>query len=109
MESLFPVITICGSSKFKEKHQEIAARLTLEGYIVLGMNLFNHAEDRQLDELTKDMLDRMHMAKIDMSTAIYVIDQGGYIGESTRNEIKYANDTGKTVYYMSSMGGFTVC
>ena len=39
---------------------------------------------------TKEMLDDMHKRKIDMADEIYVINVGGYIGESTRSEIEYA-------------------
>ena len=46
------------------------------------------------------MLDDMHKRKIDMADAIYVINVGGYIGESTRSEIEYAQRNGKIVYYL---------
>jgi len=46
------------------------------------------------------MLDNMHKRKIDMADAIYVINVGGYIGESTRSEIEYATKQGKTVMYL---------
>ena len=34
-----------------------------------------------------------------MADEIYVINVGGYIGESTRSEIEYAQKTGKAVHY----------
>ena len=46
------------------------------------------------------MLDDMHKRKIDMADAIYVINPGGYIGESTRNEIEYARRNGKEILYL---------
>lgn len=49
---------------------------------------------------TKEMLDDMHKRKIDMADGIYVINCGGYIGESTRSEIEYALAQGKTVRYL---------
>lgn len=45
------------------------------------------------------MLDDMHKRKIDMADAIYVINVGGYIGESTRSEIEYAKKHGKTIFF----------
>ena len=48
------------------------------------------------------MLDNMHKRKIDMADAIYVINVGGYIGESTKSEIEYALRNGKKVYYLES-------
>lgn len=41
------------------------------------------------------MLDDMHKRNIDMADSIYVINVGGYIGESTRSEIEYAQNHGK--------------
>ena len=46
------------------------------------------------------MLDEMHRRKIDMSDEIFVINVGGYIGDSTKNEIEYAKRKGKIVKYL---------
>ena len=43
------------------------------------------------------MLDEMHLAKIDMADEIFVINPGGYVGQSTSREIAYARSRGKTV------------
>ncbi len=97
----FPVITLCGSTRFKDQFLETQKRLTLEGNIVISVSLFGHSGD---DEVwtpgTKEMLDNMHKRKIDMADAIYVINVDGYIGESTRSEIEYATKQGKTVMYL---------
>ncbi len=42
----------------------------------------------------------MHKRKIDMADEIYVINVGGYIGESTRSEIEYAKKNGRAVNYL---------
>ena len=49
---------------------------------------------------TKEMLDDMHKRKIDMADEIFVINVGGYIGDSTRSEIEYAKAHGKKVKYL---------
>lgn len=46
------------------------------------------------------MLDDMHKRKIDIADEIFVIKVGGYIGESTRNEIAYAESQGIGVRYL---------
>ena len=51
---------------------------------------------------TKEMLDDMHLRKIDMADEIFVINVGGYIGESTKREIAYAEKTGKKVNYLEN-------
>ena len=80
---------------------EAQKRLTLEGNIVISVGLFGHSGDDEVwTEGTKEMLDKMHKRKIDMADAIYVINVGGYIGESTRSEIEYAIRNGKEVRYL---------
>ena len=51
------------------------------------------------------MLDLMHRAKIRMSRLVYVVNLGGYIGESTRGEIEYATEIGIPVEYDDASGG----
>ena len=97
----YPVITLCGSTRFKEQFLEAQKRLTLAGNIVISVGLFGHSGDDEVwIEGTKEMLDDMHKRKIDMADAIYVINVGGYIGQSTRSEIEYALNTGKEVRYL---------
>ena len=101
MVGQFPVITLCGSTRFKDQFIEAQKRLTLEGNIVISVGLFGHSGDDEVwTEGTKEMLDKMHKRKIDMADAIYVINVGGYIGESTRSEIEYALRNGKEVRYL---------
>lgn len=105
----YKVVTLCGSTRFKDAFMEAQKRLTLDGSIVISVGLFGHSGDEEvwdgMDEgalsATKKMLDDMHKRKIDMADEIFVIDVGGYIGESTRNEIDYARSCGKPVRYLS--------
>lgn len=101
MKGKYPVITLCGSTRFKEQFLEAQKRLTLEGNIVISVGLFGHSGDNEVwTEGTKQMLDDMHKRKIDMADSIYVINVGGYIGESTRSEIEYARKNGKAIQYL---------
>ena len=103
MVGKYPVITLCGSTRFKEQFLEAQKRLTLEGTIVISVGLFGHSGDEEVwKEGTKEMLDDMHKRKIDMADAIYVINVGGYIGSSTRSEIEYAKKQGKQVLYLEN-------
>lgn len=95
----YKVITLCGSTRFKEDFERVNRELTLAGNIVISVGCFGHAGDVFTDE-EKVMLDDIHKRKIDMADAIYVINKNGYIGESTRSEIKYAVMHGKQVIYM---------
>lgn len=81
----------------------VQEKLTLDGNIVLTPNFFNNIKKEEIDEKTKKMLDEMHKQKIDMSDEIYVINIGGYIGESTKKEIEYAKSRGKKISYLESI------
>ena len=89
---------------------EAQKRLTLEGNIVISVGLFGHSGDQEvwdgMDEgtlsKTKEMLDDMHKRKIDMADEIFVINVGGYIGDSTRSEIEYAKSHNKEVKYLEA-------
>ena len=101
MVGKYLVITLCGSTRFKEQFLEAQKRLTLAGNIVISVGLFGHSGDDEVwTEGTKEMLDDMHKRKIDMADGIYVINVDGYIGASTRSEIDYALAHGKTVEYL---------
>lgn len=97
----YPIITLCGSTRFKEEFLAIQKALTLLGFIVLTVGVFGHSGDTEaFDDGTKKMLDDMHKRKIDLSEAIFVINKDGYIGDSTRLEIEYAQEHNKTVLYL---------
>lgn len=97
----FKIITLCGSTKFKEQFIAEQKRLTLEGNIVISVGLFGHSGDHEAwAEETKEMLDEMHKRKIDLADEIFVINVGNYIGSSTKSEIDYANKTNKPVRFL---------
>ena len=99
----YKVITLCGSTRFKEQFLETQKLLTLEGNIVISVGLFGHSGDDEVwIEGTKQMLDDMHKRKIDMADEIFVINVNGYIGSSTKSEIEYALKTGKKVNYLEN-------
>ena len=106
----YKVVTLCGSTKFKDEFERVQKELTLKENIVISVGLFGHSGDDEVwegmteDTLTetKRMLDDMHKRKIDMSDEIFVINVGGYIGESTKSEIEYAKKTGKIVNYLEN-------
>lgn len=104
----YKVITLCGSTRFKDEFMKVQKDLTLKGNIVISVGLFSHSGDDEvwenMDEgtitKTKEMLVDMHKRKIDMADEIFVINVGGYIGDSTKSEIEYAIKTGKKVNYL---------
>ena len=95
----YKVITLCGSTRFKEDFERVNKELTLQGNIVISVGCFGHAGDVFTDE-QKIMLDDIHKRKIDMADAIYVINKDGYVGMSTQSEILYAALHDKEIMYM---------
>ena len=105
MVGKYKTVTLCGSTRFKEAFLQAQKRLTLEGNIVISVGLFGHSGDDEVwTEGTKEMLDDMHLRKIDLADEIFVINVGGYIGSSTQAEIEYAKRTGKPVRYLEIHG-----
>ena len=108
MAKKYKVVTLCGSTKFKDEFMKVQKDLTLKGYIVISVGLFGHSGDSEvwenMDEgtltKTKKMLDDMHKRKIDMSDEIFVINKNGYIGSSTASEIEYAKKHDKKINYL---------
>lgn len=106
----YKVITLCGSTRFKDEFLQVQKELTLQGNIVISVGLFGHAGDFEVWEnmnegtltKTKEMLDDMHKRKIDMADEIFVINVGGYIGDSTKSEIEYAKEHDKIVRYLEN-------
>ena len=95
------VVTLCGSLKFFDKIQEMSERLELENeYVVIGV--VPHVLNRDLTEDEKNLLGVLHRTKIDLSDAIFVVNVGGYIGESVKSEIAYAKEMGKEINYLEN-------
>ncbi len=101
------VVVLCGSTRFFDEFQEANYRLTMDGAIVLSVGFYPHAtaehghgEGVGHDSAQKVALDELHKRKIDMADEVHVLNVGGYIGESTRSEIEYAEAAGKPITYL---------
>jgi ribosomal protein S15P/S13E len=104
-EKQFPVVCICGSTRFEKETKEMAEQLTLAGQIVLMVNAWSkkdalHEPQNPKDLETKTMLDAIHKQKIRMADYVLVVNIGGYWGKSTQSEIDYAVKLGKPVKYV---------
>jgi len=107
------IICLCGSARFTEQMLVKQWELTKKGFIVLtwcvlpssyfdALNIedFAHIGDK---ENAKELIDEVHKRKIDLADEVFVINVGGYIGESTRSEIEYALNHGKPVNYLEDL------
>lgn len=93
------VITLCGSTEFKEYFEILRKKLTSEGHIVLGPELFADYGDAAELSAPK-MLAEMNKRKVAMSDEIFVVNVNGHIPPETIIEIALAEHLGKTVRYL---------
>lgn len=98
------IVCLCGSTRFVETFNEWRKRLTLEGKIVLSIELVlpqSSREDPQHNDYkVKQGLDELHLRKIDLADEVMILNVGGYIGESTKRELEYAKALGKVIKYL---------
>lgn len=99
MYDRYPVITLCGSTKYMDEFRLVERTLNLSGGIVISPGTFSQSECIPSDILTLEVMKRivdMHWQKIDMADAICIVHPS-YQGESTKNEIKYAKNHNKFI------------
>jgi hypothetical protein len=106
------IICLCGSTRFIELFAIKTWELECEGNIVLGCTLLPMWYCRVPSHFgeatgTKEQCDELHLRKIDLADEVLVLNVGGYIGESTRNEINYAMRQGKTIRYLEDHSNAT--
>lgn len=97
------IVCLCGSTRFMSAFFDAGWQYTLDGYIVLSVGVCKHADDHGAEALGGDVaerLDELHKRKIDLADEVFVLNVGGYIGDSTRSEIDYALEHGKPVAYL---------
>lgn len=101
------IVVLCGSTRFSEAYQHANLTETLKGFIVLTIGcdmkgdaaLFADKSPEELERI-KTNLDELHLCKIDMADIVYILNVGGYVGESTRREIAYARRLGKPIRWL---------
>lgn len=96
------IVTLCGSTDFKEEYERVNRILTLQGNIILSCGVFR--SDYPDIEKHRDTLQKVHRKKIDMSDGIVVINLGGYISPHTQEEIDYAKSKDKKIIYLENDG-----
>ena len=77
----YEVVTLCGSSRFKEDFIKVQEELTLKGAIVISLGIFSNLDKKyDLKNEQIEMLAEMHKQKMDVCDTVFVINKGGYIG-----------------------------
>lgn len=100
----WPIVTLCGSTKFKDSFIRAREIFTRGGWIVLGPEIYKHTDHQDLtDEEIQDLND-IHFSKIEMADVVFIVNEGGYIGEQTQKEIEWATELNKKIVYMEDKG-----
>lgn len=101
MRDIHPVITMLGSSKFKDDFIRESKRLTYEGNLVIPLILYweEDGQKASIPEIRAD-LDSICRQKVRLCDEVFVVNKDGYIGSSTRKSVEYAESLGKTVTFM---------
>src|ERR1022692_3975528 len=104
------IVCLCGSTRFVDEFNRQRKALTEAGEIVLSIEVVTtqaRKDDPQHADLAlKARLDELHKRKIDLADYVLVLNVDGYIGESTRGEIEYANEHGKPVRFLELADAF---
>lgn len=100
-----PIVCICGSTKFRKEFEQANFDLTIQGKIVVTVGCYPRDDDGNwnpniVSDQQKFGLDALHMHKILLCDEIFVVNVGGYVGESTAREIAFAKLSGKTIIYL---------
>ncbi len=89
------IVCICGSARFANEMRAASRELALRSAIVLAPVEMDESPGPE----QKGLLDALHRHKIDLADRVLIVNPGGYVGESTRSEIAYAEAAGKPVTY----------
>lgn len=93
------VICLCGSTRFKQAFHQAYAELSDAGNIVLSVSRLDPQHEEINDVITR-VWQEIHFRKIDLADEIFILNVGGYIGESLKKEIEYAIKIGKPIKYL---------
>jgi len=94
------VVTVCGSTRFKDATLEAIDMLEHRGHIALSVGSFMHADELEFPDEVKADLDALHKDKIRISDYVYVVNPNGYVGSSTKSEIQLARNLGLPVEFL---------
>jgi len=92
-------IAIIGSSKFKDQQMGIAQRETLLGNVVLITGFWHHVDKKPITDEQKARLDELSLYKVKIADEVIVVNPHGYVGQSTAEQIKFAEAQGKPISY----------
>lgn len=95
----YPIVALCGSTKFEHAFNHWSRFLTLLGCVVNTVSVFLDKRS-SIYAKVKNKLDQIHFQKIQMSSDVIVLNIDNYIGLSTWDEIFFSLANKKNVYFI---------
>lgn len=101
------VVVLCGSSRYIDVMAVCGWVIERDEHaICLGLHLLPGWYGAPPDHLAEsegvaEAMDALHLRKIDLADEVFVVNVGGYVGESTEREIRYALDHRKTIRWFT--------
>lgn len=103
------VVCLCGSTRFWRTFQQAGLSETMAGRIVLSIGAASGTDDEHFGNLPRDeydrvkeMLDQLHLRKVEMCDEVLILNVDGYIGQSTARELAHARKLGKVVRFLEA-------
>lgn len=98
------IVVLCGSTRFVDEFNRQRKQLTEDGRIVLSIEVVTtqsrDQDPQHVDPELKYRLDELHKRKIDLADEVLVLNVDGYVGDSTKSEIEYADALAKPIRYL---------
>ena len=96
------IVVLCSSTRFTEQMLIKQWEYARAGVIAIGWCAFPDQgghETRGKQQEVKKIRDELHLRQIDMADEVFILNVGGYIDQSTQDEINYAYAQHKPVIY----------
>ncbi|SRR6266851_7583826 len=95
------ILTLCGSASFEPYWHEANKQLGLAGHICFSLMTFPSVEGEKawMSPEQKQTLDLAHLAKIEESSGVVMLNIENYLGESSLRELEWARMRGKTIFW----------
>lgn len=96
------IFTLCGSARFEKVWHEANKQLGLAGHISFSLMTFPSIEGDKTwyTPQEKQTLDLAHLAKIEASDAVLMLNVNDYLGESSLRELEWARMRNKYIYWL---------
>lgn len=94
------VIAMIGSTRFQDTFIDKCWEFSALGYVVSLPNFRPANKMAKGFDIPEDILEDIGFKRIAKADKVYVVNEDGYIGDSTRKEITYAKSIGKNIKYM---------